>query len=110
MAPRYGEFDHVTLVTVTDEGPVMANLTLDGILPHDVTTRDDYDLTEALVRSTDLPYLVLTDSEDAVTAGTVYLTFRNPAERELQVKAKFHARPRSAYGTARDRHVTRRKK
>ena len=37
--PRYGEFDHVTLVTVTDDGPVMANLRLDGILPHDVTTR-----------------------------------------------------------------------
>ena len=48
--PRYGEFDHVTLVTVTDDGPVMANLRLDGILPHDVTTRIDYDLTEALAR------------------------------------------------------------
>ena len=32
---------------------------------------------------------MLTDSEDAVAAGTVYLTFRNPAERELQVEAKF---------------------
>jgi hypothetical protein len=32
---------------------------------------------------------VLTDREDKVTAGTVYLTFRNPAEHELLVKAKF---------------------
>ena len=87
--PRYGEFDHVTLVTVTEEGPVMANLTLDGILPHNVTTRDDYDLTESLAQSSDLPYFVLTDGEDAVSAGTVYLTFWNPAARELQVKAKF---------------------
>ncbi|MEX2309767.1 MAG: PA14 domain-containing protein [Pirellulales bacterium] len=86
---RYGEFDHVTLVTVTDAGPVMANLRLEGILPHNVTTRDDYELTEALVRSTDLPYILLTDDEDAVTAGTVYLTFANPSERELQVKARF---------------------
>jgi hypothetical protein len=64
--PRYGEFDHVTLVTMTEDGPVMANITLDGILPHDVTTRDDYDLTESLAQSADLPYLVLTDSEDTV--------------------------------------------
>jgi hypothetical protein len=87
--PRYGEFDHVTLVTVTDDGPVMANLTLDGILPHDVTTRDDYDLTESLAQSADLPYLVLTDSEVAASAGTMYVTFWNPAHRELQVRAKF---------------------
>jgi hypothetical protein len=87
--PRYGEFDHVTLVTVTDEGPVMANLLLGGIFPHNVTTRADYDLTESLVHSTDLPFLVLTDREDKVTAGTVYLTFRNSADRELNVKAKF---------------------
>jgi hypothetical protein len=87
--PRYGEFDHVTLVTVTDDGPVMANLTLDGILPHDVTTRDDYDLTESLAQSSDLPYLVLTDSEEAVSSGTIYLTLWNPSARELQVKSKF---------------------
>jgi hypothetical protein len=87
--PRYGEFDHVTLVTVTEEGPVMANLRLDGILPHNVTTRADYDLTEALVRSTDLLYKVFTDNEDKVTAGTVYLSFQNPADRALRVKAKF---------------------
>jgi hypothetical protein len=87
--PRYGEFDHVTMVTVTDDGPVMANLLLDGILPHDVTTRADYDATEALVTGADLPYLLLTDDERAVTAGTLYLTVRNPAEQELEVKGRF---------------------
>jgi len=85
----YGEFDHVALVTVTDDGPVMANLRLDGILPDDVATRGDYELTQALVRGTDLPVTMLTDSEDAVTAGTLYLTFHNPSENQLQVKARF---------------------
>ena len=94
--PRYGEFDHVTMVTVTNDGPVMANLRLDGILPHDVTTRADYDATEALVTGADLPYLLLTDNEQSVSAGTLYLTFRNPAEQELQVKDTVHARSRSA--------------
>lgn len=87
--PRYGEFDHVTLVTVTNDGPVIANLRLDGILPHDVTTRADYAATEALVTGADLPFLLLTDDEQRVTAGTLYLTIRNPAEQDLQVKARF---------------------
>jgi hypothetical protein len=87
--PRYGEFDHITMVTVTDEGPVIANLRLDGILPHNVTTRADYEATEALMTGADLPYLLLTDDEQAVKAGTLYLTIRNPAEQELQVKARF---------------------
>jgi hypothetical protein len=33
--PAEGEFDHVTWVTVTDEGPTIANLMLDGIWTDD---------------------------------------------------------------------------
>ena len=29
--PQYGSFDHVTLVTTSNKGPIIANLTLDGI-------------------------------------------------------------------------------
>jgi hypothetical protein len=86
---RYGEFDHVTLVTVTDDGPIIANLRLDGILPHDVTKRSDYELIEALARSADLPWMILTDKEDEVSAATIYLELRNPSPREVQVRAKF---------------------
>lgn len=87
--PRYGEFDHVTLVTITDDGPVMANLRLDGILPHDVTTRADYDLTEALANCSDLPCQVLTDDEKSVRAATIYLTLHNSAKQAMHVRAKF---------------------
>lgn len=34
--PEFGEFDHVAWVTMTTEGPRVANLLLDGILPDDV--------------------------------------------------------------------------
>ena len=30
---EYGEFDHVTWVTMTDDGPVVVNLELGGIVP-----------------------------------------------------------------------------
>ena len=35
---NYGEFDHITYVTMTGKGPVVANVMLDGILPEDVVT------------------------------------------------------------------------
>src|SRR5690606_9963820 len=36
----YGEFDHVTWLTMERDGPRMANLRLDGILPPDVVTEE----------------------------------------------------------------------
>lgn len=39
MGKEYGEMDHLTWVTMTKAGPVVANLTLDGILPGDYLTQ-----------------------------------------------------------------------
>ena len=39
MGKEYGEMDHVTWVTMTKEGPVVANITLDGILPGNYLTQ-----------------------------------------------------------------------
>ncbi|MDO6747946.1 metallophosphoesterase [Gilvimarinus sp. 1_MG-2023] len=35
---RFGEFDHVVWITMSDDGPIIANLMLDGILDEDVRT------------------------------------------------------------------------
>ena len=32
----YGSFDHFVWITMTEEGPVIANLLLDGVLPMDI--------------------------------------------------------------------------
>ena len=37
---EYGEFDHIMFVTVTKNGPVVANILVDGILPDDVVTHE----------------------------------------------------------------------
>lgn len=34
--PRYGEFDHLVWVTMKKEGPVLANILLDGVYPEDM--------------------------------------------------------------------------
>jgi hypothetical protein len=38
--PDFGQFDHVMWVTMTDDGPIMANLMLDGIWDKDFTAED----------------------------------------------------------------------
>ena len=46
--PEYGEIDHVMMVTMTAEGPVIANIRLDGVLPHDfVNQRTTKSLSKA---------------------------------------------------------------
>src|SRR5207237_5175905 len=34
--PEYGEFDHLVWVTMKKDGPILANVLLDGILPEDL--------------------------------------------------------------------------
>lgn len=86
---KFGEFDHVTWVTMSDTGPVMANLTLDGILPHDVTTRADHEITRALLNATRLPFTIVTDHEDAVSSATVSLKLQNPSKLKLKIESSF---------------------
>ena len=45
----FGEFDHVTWITMTDEGPRMANLSIDGIMKDDVTTESHQKFWRSLV-------------------------------------------------------------
>ncbi len=44
--PQLGEFDHMMWVTMTDEGPIMANLDLNGIWSEDVVTQKTKSLIE----------------------------------------------------------------
>ncbi len=37
----YGEFDHIMWVTMTADGPKVANILLDGVLPGDVVTQEN---------------------------------------------------------------------
>jgi hypothetical protein len=83
----WGEFDHVAQVTMTKQGPVIANLRLDGILPSDVVTTELRTLVQQL--------------EDAVVAeplvgggryfsqGTARFSIANPGARPLDVWARF---------------------
>jgi hypothetical protein len=49
--PALGEFDHVVWVTMTDEGPVIANLLLEGIWDDEVATEKSKDIIANILQS-----------------------------------------------------------
>ena len=86
---RFGEFDHIVWMTMTDNGPVMANLRLDGILSHDIVNESSAKMAEALFNNTQFEKLILTNKGDMFTNGTVYFRFNNTSEVPIQLDLSF---------------------
>lgn len=89
LGNSFGQFDHVTWVTMTDEGPTLANLRLDGILPHDVSNTDSAVWGSQLVQSSLVESTVFLKGTDPVKSGKAYLTIKNSSEHELHVDGRF---------------------
>ena len=47
---EFGEFDHVAWVTMKPNGPIVANVLLDGVQPDDVRKADEYQQAQRLNR------------------------------------------------------------
>jgi hypothetical protein len=45
--PNFGEFDEIALVTMSDEGPILANLQLQGIWDENVVTQELYEMVNS---------------------------------------------------------------
>ena len=87
--PQFGEFDHVTWVTVSEEGPVMANLWLDGILDMDIYNPKVDSLARALTQATQFEHLVLTNPSGPFSEGELLLKIENTATEPLHFKGQF---------------------
>lgn len=87
---RFGEFDHIVWVTMSDEGPVMANLKLDGILAHDISNAETAKLARTMLDNTNFKLIVLTNKGEQFKNGTVYLQFNNTANIPLNIDLSFY--------------------
>ena len=85
----FGEFDHISWVTMADNGPVMANLRLDGILPHDISNEKTNELAKPLIENARLNNLLLCNKGNQFTNGTLYLAFKNPTKSKLNININF---------------------
>jgi len=88
---NFGEFDHFMWVTMTDHGPIMANLMLDGIWDTNIITEERMGLIRpalagALVRTGG----IILDQPTMERAGTV-LRLTNDADVPLNIEVRIQA-------------------
>jgi hypothetical protein len=87
----WGEFDQVAHVSMTKDGPVIANLRLDGILPSDVVTEQQRALVLGLPRAIEQEPLV--GEGDAFRSGVARFSIANRGTRPLDVTGRAHGSP-----------------
>jgi hypothetical protein len=85
----FGEFDHISWLTVTKDGPVMANLRLDGILPHDVSHEKTAEMAKPLLANAKLTNVFLCNKGERFTNGTLDLLFENTSKTTLEIDIRF---------------------
>ena len=89
LGNSFGSFDHLTWVTMSEEGPIVTNLRLDGILAHDVANDETHLLTQQLLQSTQVKTDVFVDDSTAVKSGRAYISYRNTSDQALEVEGRF---------------------
>ncbi|MBW8243495.1 metallophosphoesterase [Muricauda oceani] len=82
----YGEFDHVVWVTMTEEGPILANLFLDGIWDEDVVTEEIVDL----VRNRPFPVKIepVYENEPNAKNSITQVRTTNDSDTKMRVQLK----------------------
>jgi len=86
----FGEFDHVAWVTMTDEGPILANLMLSGIWDEDVVTAESRKRVSTLAQAGRVVAPPLpAPTETLAAAVTTQVKLINDADVPLTVSAQF---------------------
>ena len=94
--PDYGEFDHVAWVTMTQEGPRIANLMLDGIHDENILTGEARDLVFALTFGavTSVPVV---NSGEVFETGHVAFQIKNTGSAAVTVTPQVDPGPDMRY-------------
>ncbi|MBT33626.1 MAG: hypothetical protein CMO01_28515 [Thalassobius sp.] len=84
--PKFGQFDHFTWVTMTNEGPTIVNLKLDGIIDHNISTEETGKLASELLNSTKFKELVMLALQTASSGVKSFANNFNGAELKFKVE------------------------
>lgn len=82
----FGEFDHLTWVTMKPDGPHVAHFTLDGILPDDLVTEATQPRVRALRDGNWLRLGTVVHDTPTFEHLSLPLAIRNPTDRPLHVR------------------------
>jgi len=87
--PAYGEFDHVVWVTMTDQGPRIANLMLEGIHDEDIRTSETAALLSPFSRGAAVAFEPIELPGPTVDQATATLRLTNPASIPMAFSARW---------------------
>lgn len=90
----YGEFDHVTWLTMERDGPHIANLRLDGILPADVVTEESITRFRNFLARTVIEVApILLDNDNGFGEGEVHIRVENGFDETVTVSGAIDGLP-----------------
>ena len=88
----YGEIDHLTWVTLTDRGPVMSNLLLDGVERIDFATERSVKIFNEIARNPPV-YIKPVFTKDSLDVPFIELVLNNEQEYPMEVGIQFYSNP-----------------
>ncbi|MBL7645635.1 MAG: metallophosphoesterase [Candidatus Hydrogenedentes bacterium] len=88
---RYGEMDHLMMVTATDAGPVMAGIELEGIFPADYLTVDMMEAIRPFENEEIVTAPTMALSGETFTEASWEVTIKNPWDKPMRFKALVEA-------------------
>lgn len=86
--PRFGEYDHIVWVTMSDDGPTLVNLQLEGIHASDVVNPTTRKYADHLLRAVQPQREILTADTTKQASGVMRLYYHNPADIPLQLDVR----------------------
>jgi len=91
--PLFGQFDHVVWITMTDAGPRVANLMLEGIWDENVRTEGVATMVDALLWGGAIAPMPIFTGKREFKGGATQLRLTNDADMPMQVVGTFQPHP-----------------
>jgi len=92
--PKLGEFDHVVWITMTNEGPIIANLALDGIWSEDVITEEIAAYVRPLLQSQAVSVEPLLVQDNTFETYKTEVKLTNNSDVPMRIDLTLQANPK----------------
>jgi hypothetical protein len=88
-----GEFEHISWITMKEDGPIVAHISLDGIHDDNIVTEDNYELTQALRMGNWFNWDPILHDQSGMDKATTILKIINTGKEPLHVKGSLNKFP-----------------
>lgn len=89
----YGEFDHIAWLTMEKDGPRVANLMLDGILPASVVTEQSIERFRNFLQATQIVIEPILITDEEIQTGEIRIGLQNDLDLPVTLSGKIEGLP-----------------